>query len=248
MPDPTLARLYPEAAVGGFSRLDGSIEFYTRVNALVDEKSRVLDFGAGRGQWALEPSPEMSRRLRHLKGRVAEVVGSDVDPVVMTNPTLDTAVVVELGAPLPFQDDSFDLVIADHVLEHVDADDAQSAADDIMRVIKPGGWLAARTPNKWGMIGVGARLVPNKQHAKVLSRLQPGRKAEDVFPTRYAMNSRKRLRTLFAGHALHVYGHTSEPTYFGHSPTAWYLAAGLGRLTPPKLAPTLMVFVRKSPP
>jgi SAM-dependent methyltransferase len=247
VPDPTLAKLYPEVAVGGFTRLDGSVEFYTRVNALVDEKSRVLDFGAGRGQWALDPIPEMSRRLRMLKGRVTEVLGSDVDEVVLTNPTVDSAVVVEPGAPLPLEDDSIDLVVADHVLEHIAPDDAPVVADDIMRVLKPGGWLAARTPNKWGMIGVGARVVPNKLHSKVLSRLQPGRKAEDVFPTRYAMNTRKHLGELFAPHEVHVYGHTSEPTYFGHSAAAWRVAAGLGRVTPPKLAPTLMVFVQKAP-
>jgi SAM-dependent methyltransferase len=248
VPDPTLAKLYPEAAVGGYTRLDGQIEFYTRINALVDEKSRVLDFGAGRGQWALDPMPEMSRRLRTLKGRVAEVVGSDVDEVVMTNPTLDTAAVVELGAPLPFEDESFDLVIADYVLEHINRDDAQDVADDIMRVLKPGGFLAARTPNKWGMIGLGARLIPNDLHIGVLSRLQPGRKPEDVFPTRYAMNTRKHLRRLFDGQAVHVYGHVNEPTYFGRSSTTvWHLAAGLGRLTPPRLAPTLMIFVQKAP-
>ena len=246
VPNPTLAELYPEAAVGGFTRLDGQIEFYVRINALVDEKSRVLDFGAGRGQWALDPMPEMARRLRTLKGRVAEVVGSDVEEVVMSNPTLDTAVVVEPGVPLPFEAGGFDLVIADHVLEHVEPGDAQAVADDIMRVLKPGGWLAARTPNKWGMIGIGSRAIPNKLHARVLSRLQPGRKAEDVFPTRYAMNTRKHLRALFPGQDVHVYGHASEPTYFGRSKTAWRVAAGVDRMTPSRMAPTLMVFVQKT--
>lgn len=245
-PDPVLRRLYPEAAVGGFSRLDGQVEFYTRINALVGELSRVLDFGAGRGHWAVDPMPEMSRRLRMLRGRVAEVVGTDVDPAVLTNPALDAAQVVELGDRLPFEAGSFDLVIADHVLEHVNADDAQDVADDVMRVLKPGGWFAARTPNKWGMIGVGARAVPNSLHVRTLRRLQPDRKAEDVFPTRYSMNTRRDLGRLFADHDLHVYGHTSEPTYFGRSPVAWRLAAGLGRLTPPRWAPTLMIFVQKS--
>ncbi len=244
-PSSTLTRLYPEAAVGGFSKLDGVIEFYTRVNALVDEHSRVLDFGAGRGQWAQEPLPEMSRRLRWLRGRVAEVVGSDVDEAVLTNPTLDRAVLVDLGKPLPLEDASFDLVVADYVLEHITEQDAPAVAADVLRVLKPGGWFAARTPNKWGMIGVGARAVPNSLHVKVLERLQPGRKAEDVFPTCYAMNTRKDLRRLFAPHDVHVYGHVSEPTYFGSSPTAWRLAAGVGRLTPPRLSPTLMIFVQK---
>ncbi|WP_456697809.1 class I SAM-dependent methyltransferase [Aeromicrobium sp. P5_D10] len=245
-PDPVLRRLYPEAAVGGFSRLDGQVEFYTRINALVGELSRVLDFGAGRGHWAVDPMPEMSRRLRMLRGRVAEVVGTDVDPAVLTNPALDAAQVVALGDQLPFEAGAFDLVIADHVLEHVNADDAQDVADDVMRVLKPGGWFAARTPNKWGMIGVGARAVPNSLHVRTLRRLQPDRKAEDVFPTRYTMNTRRDLGRLFAAHDLHVYGHTSEPTYFGRSPVAWRLAAGLGRLTPPRWAPTLMIFVQKS--
>lgn len=246
VPNTTLQRLYPEAAVGGFSRKDGQIEFYTRVNALVDESSRVLDFGAGRGHWAVDPMPNMSKRLRWMRGRVAEVVGTDVDPVVMTNPSLDAAHVVELGAPLPLDSESFDLVVADYVLEHVNAEDAPALAADVMRVLKPGGWFAARTPNKWGMIGLGARAIPNSLHVRMLNRLQPGRKAEDVFPTRYAMNTRRDLQRLFAPHAVHVYGHTSEPQYFGRSAVAWRVAATLDHLTPPRLAPTLMIFVQKA--
>jgi hypothetical protein len=59
------------------------------------------------------------------------------------------------------------------------------------------------------------------------------------------MNTRKDLERLFAGHGVHVYGHASEPTYFGRSPALWRVAAGIDRLTPPRLRPTLMVFVQK---
>jgi SAM-dependent methyltransferase len=245
-PDPTLVKLYPEAAVGGFSQVDGVIEFYTRVNALVDADSRVLDFGAGRAWWTDEPVPPMSHRLRLLRGRVKEVVGTDVDPAVLSNPSLDAAHVVGIGEPLPLDDGSFDLVVADYVLEHVNPDDARRVAADIIRVLKPGGWFAARTPNKWGYIGLGARLVPNRLHVGFLKILQPGRVAEDVFPVRYAMNTKRDLRRLFAGHDIHVYGHKSEPAYFGRSVIAWRLAAFLGWLTPRAFAPTWMVFVRKS--
>lgn len=244
-PSETLARLYPEAAVGGYTQLDGQVEFYTRVNALVGADSHVLDFGAGRGYWAVEPMPAISRRLRTLRGRVARVVGTDVDNAVLTNPTLDEAQVVPPGEPLPYADGTFDLIIADHVLEHIDAEHAPDVAAELMRLLRPGGWLAARTPNKWGMIGLGARAVPNRLHVRVLDRLQPGRKAEDVFPVRYEMNTRKDLRRLFAPHAVHVYGHASEPTYFGRSSAMWRVAAGVDRLTPGRLRPTLMVFVQK---
>ena len=245
-PDPTLARLYPEAAVGGYSRVNGDIEFYSRINALVDEKSRVLDFGAGRAWWMFEPIAEMPKRLRMLRGRVKEVVGTDVDPAVLTNPSLDKGLVVEIGQPLPFEYASFDLVFADFVLEHINAADAQDVADDIMRVLKPGGWFAARTPNKWGMVGLGARAIPNGIHVKLLKRLQPDRVAEDVFPVRYQMNTRRTLRRLFGRNRTYVYGNTSEPAYFGRSVIAWRLVAFLGRLTPPSLAPTLLIFVQKA--
>ena len=45
---------------------------------------------------------------------------------------------------LPFPDDSFDRIIASEVLEHVTDD--QVALDEIFRVLKPGGTLAATVP------------------------------------------------------------------------------------------------------
>ena len=130
------------------------------------------------------------------------------------------------GDPIPYDDGSFDLVLADYVLEHVAAEDAPSVAQEVLRVLKPGGWLAARTPNKWGMIGIGARAVPNDLHTNFLERLQPGRKAEDVFPVRYSMNTKRDLARLFpAPHEVVVYGHASEPVYFGQSSKAAWRGA-----------------------
>lgn len=246
-PGKTLSRLYPEVRAGGYTRYDGFIEFYTRVNALLDGDSEVLDFGAGRGLWATEPLPALHKRLRAFHERVAAVHGVDVDPVVLQNPALASAQVITPGERLPFDDASFDVVLADHVLEHVAEPDAAQVAAELLRVLRPGGWLAARTPNKWGIIGVGARAVPNQLHTRVLRRLQPNRKAEDVFPVRYSMNTRRRLQDLFAPpHELVVYGHASEPTYFGDAAPVWRVAQLVDRLAPPALAPTLMIFVRKA--
>lgn len=245
-PEETLRRLYPETVAGGFTRYDGFVEFYTRVNALLGPDSEVLDFGAGRGAWTELPMADYSRHLRAFHERVARVVGVDVDDAVLDNEALAEAKVVSPGEPIPYADGTFDLAVADYVLEHVRADDAPEVARELMRVLKPGGWLAARTPNKWGLIGLGARSVPNSLHTLVLSRLQPGRKEEDVFPVEYHMNTPRRLRQLFpAPHEVIVYGHSSEPTYFGSSTPAWRGVQLLDRLTPPALAPTLMLFVRK---
>lgn len=246
-PSRAMLELYPEAAIGGYSRHDGFVEFYTRVNALLTPGSVVLDFGAGRGLWATEPFPQTSRRLRAFHERVERVVGIDVDDAVLRNESLAEAKVVGPGEPIPYGDASFDLVLADHVLEHISARDSRHVADEVLRVLKPGGWLAARTPNKWGVIGIGARAVPNRLHARVLEYLQPGRKAEDVFPVEYHMNTRRQLGRLFpAPHHLTVYSHDSEPRYAGSSVTAWRAAAAAARLTPPPFASTLMIFVQKA--
>lgn len=143
-----LKRLYPETAVGGYSRMDGTVEFYNRVKALTGRDSEVLDFGAGRGQWAESRYSERAFDLQWLKGTVRRVVGSDVDDAVLSNPSLDDAVLLTVGEPLPFADGSFDVIIADYVLEHIPADEAERVAGELSRVLRPGGWLAARTPNR----------------------------------------------------------------------------------------------------
>lgn len=248
-PGSTVSALYPEVAAGGFTRLDGTVEFYTRVNALIDADSRILDFGAGRGWWEHHAVPVMHYRLRRFRGRVKEVVGVDVDEAILDNPGLDSAHVIAGGhLELPLPDAYFDLVLADYVLEHVAQDDAKVVAAEIGRVLKPGGWFVARTPNKWGIIGLGARAVPNRLHARVLTRLQSGRPAKDVFPTRYAMNTRRALKQQFPEPDWHVYvyGWTSEPRYVGSSKLAWRIAGFIDRLTPQRLAATLMVFVQKA--
>jgi hypothetical protein len=83
-------------------------------------------------------------------------------------------------------------------------------------------------------------------HTRALTRLQPDRKAEDVFPVRYNMNTRRDLKRLFPPPLeLVVYGHSSEPTYFGSAAPVWRMVQVVDRLTPPRLQPTLMIFVRK---
>ena len=45
---------------------------------------------------------------------------------------------------LPYADDYFDLLIANHVLEHVEDD--RRAVAEIARVLKPGGYAILQTP------------------------------------------------------------------------------------------------------
>jgi SAM-dependent methyltransferase len=78
----------------------------------------------------------------HLSHKIAaqnppQYIKADLYP---TAPDIQT---VDLLA-MPFADASFDFLIANHVMEHVDDD--QQALGEICRVLKPGGWAILQTP------------------------------------------------------------------------------------------------------
>lgn len=238
-------RVYPEVAAGGFTRVDGTIEFYTRVNALLRPDMLVVDYGAGRGQFVEDQSAPLRRDLQNLRGKVGRVVGLDVDEAVLSNPTVDEAHVIEPGAPLPVESQSVDLILSDYTFEHLD--DPVMVGTELTRILKPGGWICARTPNRLGYIGLGANMIPNGFHRRVLKRLQPTRKEEDVFPTRYRLNTKKALRRHFPPERYEhlVYAVSTEPLYFGNSPTMWRAMAGINSRTPQAIGAMLMIFLRK---
>jgi SAM-dependent methyltransferase len=239
-----MAALYPEVRAGGFSHVDGTVEFYQRVNALLAPEMVVVDFGAGRGLF-LDDDVAYRRELHRLRGKVACVIGLDVDRAVLDNPSVDRAEIVEEGQPLPLDDSSVDMVVSDWTFEHVN--DSEWAALELDRVLRHGGWICARTPNRWGYVGIGARLVPNRHHVALLRRFQPQKAAHDTFPTSYTMNSHSDLRRLFPVEQYEhcTYAQNSEPGYFGASLPAWRLARMAFRLTPSRFDAFLHVFLRK---
>jgi hypothetical protein len=94
MADAVGKRFFPEIDAGGFSRLDGTVQFWQRINALIRPDAVVLDFGAGRGMSQIEDPVLYRRNLMTLKGRVRELIGADVDPVVQSNSSLDRAILL----------------------------------------------------------------------------------------------------------------------------------------------------------
>ena len=121
-------------------------------------------------------------------------------------------------------------------------------AVEVHRVLKPGGWFCARTPTKYNYVSLGARLVANSRHAVALRILQPDRRAEDVFPTRYYLNTRSDIRRASGLERFedHTHLYSSEPQYPGRQ---WvYRALRLThRVLPSLLAGNLFVFLRKLP-
>lgn len=237
--------VYRETAAGGYSSRDCTVAFYTRIDALLDKSFVVLNVGAGRGANITRDFSSYRRKVQTFKGRATRVIGIDVDDAVKENPDLDEAHVFKIGDRYPIEDASVDLIVCDHVLEHVA--DPEHFAKEVKRVLKPGGWFCGRTPTKWGYIGLGARAVPNAMHTRLLAGLQPQRKAEDVFPTVYRLNTFRALDR----HFTHddwlncTYGYNGVPSYHGNRLLLFRLVELWCWLMPKPLSAKLHVFLQK---
>ena len=79
---------------------------------------------------------------------------------------------------LPFTDDSFDVIVANHMLYHVP--DLDQALQEVRRVLRPNGRFYAATNGREHMqeiTDLGQKLFPNLQSATVGSRLHPAQLA-----------------------------------------------------------------------
>lgn len=239
-----MRRFYPESNISGMSHQDGLVAFFSQVLAVVKPTDRVLDFGAGRGESLFDDPVAYRRGISNLHGKCAHLEGCDVDKVVLENPFLDHAEVIELGATLPYPDNHFDVIVARAVFEHLD--DPEPLARELLRVVKPGGLIAATTPNKFGYIAIAAQLIPNRHHVSVLRKVQPTRKAEDVFPTRYRLNTKRALRKAFGhGADVHVAFFASEPAYHFGSTIIFRMLRWLNKHLPNPMLPTLHIYITK---
>ncbi len=163
-------------------RWDDSL-FHRFVLEHLDDSTRLLDLGAGAGI-----VPEMN-----FKDRVAKVCGVDPDPRVIDNPYLHEGR-EGYGESIPYEDSSFDLVICDNVLEHLE--NPVDVFNEVRRVLRPGGRFLAKTPNFWHYVAIGATLTPYWFHQRF--NAARGRQEKDTFPTRYRANTPRDLKHIAA--------------------------------------------------
>ncbi|WP_333689108.1 hypothetical protein [Methylococcus capsulatus] len=64
-----LAAWFPEVGAGGYTALDGTVEFYGRVQALLRPDMTVLDFGAGRGAGLRDDPVGFRKSLRASRAK-----------------------------------------------------------------------------------------------------------------------------------------------------------------------------------
>lgn len=109
-------------------------------------ESAVLDLGAGSGLLT-----------RYLQPYCRSIAAADRDTAPFKVPGV--AVQRIEGVTLPFDSGSFDVVVYNHVIEHVgDRALQHGALSEIRRVLAPGGHLYLAVPNRWALIEPHYRL------------------------------------------------------------------------------------------
>jgi len=144
--------------------------FAERIQAVLRADDNVLDLGAGAGI-----IPAMN-----FRGKARRICGIDLDPRVTDNPFLDEGRVCDANS-IPYPDNSFDLIFSDNVFEHLEQ--PELVLKEAMRVLKPGGRLLFKTPNRRHYMPLIARMTPHRFH-QFVNRLR-GRDEVDTFPTVY---------------------------------------------------------------
>lgn len=238
--------LYPEVGFGGYSHFDGTLRFYTRVQALLAETDAgvVLNFGCGRGAHA-ELAHGVVRAAQSLRGKERRVIGVDVDPVGSTNKDLDEFRLIDDGR-IPMDDVSVDLCVSDWTVEHLP--NVQRFFSECARVIRPGGYLCFRTPNRYHYSSLGASLIPARHHHAVRRLLGHFHEADDVFPTYYRCNTRSRCRRELrrSGFSSLVYRHRGESHLSGRGVMLGRIGRWIESLSPSLLHHEVHAFGRRN--
>lgn len=114
----------------------------------VPERIPIFQAAIGRGSRVLDLGCRTGALTRHfLDGN--EVVGLDVDAAALAKAAERGIEPVQANVEesLPFEDGSFDAVVAGELLEHLQFPDALVA--EIRRVLRPGGVLVGSVPNAY---------------------------------------------------------------------------------------------------
>ena len=171
-------RLYKDS-IDGTSLLRGLI------SELVTPACYVLDLGCGKGKSSLD-----------FRIESALSVGCDIAEEVSRNGFVSARVRGD-ACLLPFRGDTFDLVLMDYVVEHLES--PYECACEVFRVLKPGGHLSFRTPNLYHYVAIIGMLSPHWFHELIANRVRglSGSDQPHAFKTYYRANTLRRVERVF---------------------------------------------------
>ena len=165
--------------------------FERAVESRLSARTVLLDAGSGRTVPV----------LRQYLGRAARLIGIELVEFTDVPPGIETYNTDLAHLPLP--DGVVDIIMSRSVFEHL-ADPA-AVYQEFSRVLRPGGVIIFLTANMWDYGTLVARIVPNRFHARIVSKVE-GRAEEDTFPTEYRTNTRSDVDRLAGQAGLKVLG------------------------------------------
>ncbi len=189
------------------SFVNGTARFYDLIRGAEIGSGLFLDLGCGTGQTEKDADRDLSRLP-------CRRVGLDVDADLAHNPVLDARA---LGAAesIPFADNSFLLVLADCVMEHITHPEAVTR--EVHRVLKPGGYFFFRTGNLYHYSMIASQLTPHVWHKRFVRKItRTEGDLHEPYPTVYRFNTRRRMAScLSAAGFSHITLRVieSEPSY-----------------------------------
>ena len=168
-------RLIPTLATSQF-------KYHKAIRSALPPQPAWLDLGCGHqifAEWMLREETELAARARCLVGIDLDLSG------MLKHQTIHARVMGNLEA-LPFPAETFDFVTANMVVEHMEKPAAILA--EIRRVLQPGGTFVFHTPNFRSPLVRLASMIPGVIKNRLIPFLED-RRAEDIFPTLYRMNT-----------------------------------------------------------
>lgn len=156
--------------------------YYQELKRLLNRKMLWLDVGCGHqvfGEWMM---PQQQEVIASVQG----VVGIDLTLDSLRRHQGFLNKVLGGAGDLPFRGNSFDIVTANMVVEHVP--DPFPILKEIYRVLRPGGLFIFHTANSGNIIVKIASRTPNAVKRKIVFLLD-GRREDDIFETCYRFNA-----------------------------------------------------------
>ncbi len=156
-----------------------------------------LDLGCGHQMFAAW----MGQQEAELAARARKLVGIDLDWAgLQKNATIRRRVFGNLEQ-LPFDAESFDVVTANMVVEHLSAPGL--VLNEAWRVLRPNGLFIFHTPNRRCVQMTIARMIPQGLKCRLISFLE-SRAEEDVFPTHYRLNTLETIEREATNHGFRL--------------------------------------------
>jgi SAM-dependent methyltransferase len=118
----------------------GKNNMHQSIRCAVEELqvSAILEFGVGAGNSLRELSGGL-KRFSHVVGIDCSNPEQEVDPALLAEPWFEYLQVD--AVQIPFDDSTFDLIQISNVLHHLPQPERQERMEELVRVLRPGGYL-----------------------------------------------------------------------------------------------------------